>query len=141
MSGSGSAVYGLFESETQAKEPLREHLSQIVLSGKEHFDSTQFSTIHASTTHLSALSLATHYSQRNGRAGLGCSRCDSFSGDVCVDHPAFGAAVVGRFLESLGLKVAIVPQPNWRTTCVTFANSVAQSYFSSGPRGHGFDAE
>lgn len=37
-----------------------------------------------------------------------------FSGDAYVDHPAFGAAVVGRFLESLGLKVAIVPQPNWR---------------------------
>lgn len=37
-----------------------------------------------------------------------------FSGDAYVDHPAFGAAVVGRFLESLGLRVAIVPQPNWR---------------------------
>jgi uncharacterized radical SAM protein YgiQ len=37
-----------------------------------------------------------------------------FSGDAYVDHPAFGSAVIGRFLESLGLKVAIVPQPNWR---------------------------
>lgn len=37
-----------------------------------------------------------------------------FSGDAYVDHPSFGAAVVGRVLESLGLKVAIVPQPNWR---------------------------
>ena len=37
-----------------------------------------------------------------------------FSGDAYVDHPSFGAAVVGRLLESLGLKVAIVPQPNWR---------------------------
>jgi uncharacterized radical SAM protein YgiQ len=37
-----------------------------------------------------------------------------FSGDAYVDHPSFGAAVVGRFLESMGLKVAIVPQPDWR---------------------------
>jgi uncharacterized radical SAM protein YgiQ len=37
-----------------------------------------------------------------------------FSGDVYVDHPAFGAAVMGRLMESMGLKVAIVPQPNWR---------------------------
>ena len=37
-----------------------------------------------------------------------------FSGDAYVDHPSFGAAVIGRMLESQGLKVAIVPQPNWR---------------------------
>lgn len=37
-----------------------------------------------------------------------------FSGDAYVDHPSFGAAVVGRTLESLGLRVAIVPQPDWR---------------------------
>jgi len=37
-----------------------------------------------------------------------------FSGDAYVDHPSFGAAVIGRVMESLGLKVAIVPQPNWR---------------------------
>ena len=37
-----------------------------------------------------------------------------FSGDAYVDHPSFGAAVVGRVLESCGLRVAIVPQPNWR---------------------------
>lgn len=37
-----------------------------------------------------------------------------FSGDAYVDHPSFGAAVIGRILESEGLKVAIVPQPNWR---------------------------
>ncbi|HKJ05847.1 MAG TPA: YgiQ family radical SAM protein [Flavobacteriaceae bacterium] len=35
-----------------------------------------------------------------------------FSGDAYVDHPAFGAAVVGRILESYGLRVAIVPQPS-----------------------------
>ena len=37
-----------------------------------------------------------------------------FSGDAYVDHPSFGAAVIGRTLESAGYRVAIVPQPNWR---------------------------
>ncbi|MCC8153815.1 MAG: YgiQ family radical SAM protein [Tannerellaceae bacterium] len=37
-----------------------------------------------------------------------------FSGDAYVDHPSFGAAVVGRTLEAEGLRVAIVPQPDWR---------------------------
>ncbi len=37
-----------------------------------------------------------------------------FSGDAYVDHPAFGAAVIGRIIESEGLKVAIIPQPNWQ---------------------------
>lgn len=36
------------------------------------------------------------------------------TGDAYVDHPAFGCAVVGRILESMGLKVAIISQPNWR---------------------------
>ncbi len=37
-----------------------------------------------------------------------------FSGDAYVDHPSFGAAVIGRVLESKGYRVAIVPQPDWR---------------------------
>lgn len=37
-----------------------------------------------------------------------------FSGDAYVDHPSFGSAVIARLIESHGLKVAIVPQPNWR---------------------------
>ena len=37
-----------------------------------------------------------------------------FSGDAYVDHPSFGAAVIGRTLQAHGLSVAIVPQPNWR---------------------------
>ena len=37
-----------------------------------------------------------------------------FSGDAYIDHPAFGAAVIGRVLENAGYKVAIVPQPDWR---------------------------
>lgn len=37
-----------------------------------------------------------------------------FSGDAYVDHPAFGAAVIGRMLQAQGYRVAIVPQPNWQ---------------------------
>lgn len=37
-----------------------------------------------------------------------------FSGDAYVDHPSFGAAVIGRIIESEGFRVAIVPQPDWR---------------------------
>jgi len=36
-----------------------------------------------------------------------------FSGDAYVDHPSFGAAVIGRVLEANGYRVAIVPQPDW----------------------------
>ena len=36
-----------------------------------------------------------------------------FSGDAYVDHPSFGAAVIGRVLEAAGYRVAIVPQPDW----------------------------
>ena len=36
-----------------------------------------------------------------------------FSGDAYVDHPSFGVAVVGRILEACGLRVCIVPQPDW----------------------------
>lgn len=37
-----------------------------------------------------------------------------FSGDAYVDHPSFGAAVIGRVIESEGWRVALVPQPDWR---------------------------
>ncbi len=49
-------------------------------------------------------------------ARLGWDRPDVilFSGDAYVDHPSFGAAVIGRTLQAAGYKVAIVPQPNWR---------------------------
>ena len=36
-----------------------------------------------------------------------------FSGDAYVDHPSFGAAVIGRAIEAAGWRVAIVPQPDW----------------------------
>jgi uncharacterized radical SAM protein YgiQ len=36
------------------------------------------------------------------------------SGDAYVDHPAFGVALIGRWLEKLGYRVAILAQPDWR---------------------------
>ncbi|RQD71366.1 MAG: YgiQ family radical SAM protein [Tindallia sp. MSAO_Bac2] len=35
------------------------------------------------------------------------------SGDAYVDHPSFGAAIIGRWLEAAGFKVGIIPQPDW----------------------------
>lgn len=36
------------------------------------------------------------------------------SGDAYIDHPSFGAAVISRYLEHYGFKVAILAQPNWK---------------------------
>jgi uncharacterized radical SAM protein YgiQ len=36
------------------------------------------------------------------------------SGDAYIDHPSFGVAVLARLLEKMGLKVAVIPQPNWQ---------------------------
>ena len=36
------------------------------------------------------------------------------AGDAYVDHPSFGAAVIGRIIEAEGFKVAIIPHPNWQ---------------------------
>lgn len=52
------------------------------------------------------------------------------TGDAYVDHPAFGAAVIGRLIESKGLKVAILPQPNWQDDLRDFKNSEDPGYFS-----------
>ncbi|MCY3023668.1 MAG: YgiQ family radical SAM protein [Planctomycetota bacterium] len=38
------------------------------------------------------------------------------TGDAYVDHPAFGAALIGRWLQHLGLRVGIIAQPDWRGT-------------------------
>ena len=46
--------------------------------------------------------------------GWDCVDVVLFSGDAYVDHPAFGAAVIGRTLQAAGFRVAIVPQPNWQ---------------------------
>lgn len=38
------------------------------------------------------------------------------TGDAYVDHPSFGTAIIGRVLESRGYKVAVLAQPDWRST-------------------------
>jgi uncharacterized radical SAM protein YgiQ len=48
---------------------------------------------------------------------LGWDACDVVlvSGDAYVDHPTFGAAMIGRLLEREGWRVGIIAQPDWRT--------------------------
>ncbi len=45
---------------------------------------------------------------------LGWDRCDIVlvTGDAYVDHPSFGAALIGRYLESIGYRVGVIPQPD-----------------------------
>src|SRR3989338_7173312 len=38
------------------------------------------------------------------------------TGDAYVDHPSFGAAVIGRVLEHAGFKVGIIAQPDWKAS-------------------------
>ncbi len=49
---------------------------------------------------------------------LGWDSCDIIivSGDAYVDHPSFGMAVIGRFLEAQGFRVGIIAQPRWQNT-------------------------
>jgi uncharacterized radical SAM protein YgiQ len=48
---------------------------------------------------------------------LGWDACDVIlvTGDAYVDHPSFGAALIGRVLEEQGFRVGIIPQPAWRS--------------------------
>ncbi|NPA37433.1 MAG: YgiQ family radical SAM protein [Chlorobi bacterium] len=52
-----------------------------------------------------------------------------FTGDAYIDHPSFGAAVVGRIIEQFGWRVAIVPQPNWRDDLRDFRKLGKPKYF------------
>ncbi len=52
-----------------------------------------------------------------------------FSGDAYVDHPSFGPAVIGRVLEEEGMRVAIVPQPNWQDDLRDFRKLGKPRYF------------
>jgi len=51
------------------------------------------------------------------------------SGDAYVDHPAFGPAVIGRIIQSEGLRVGIIPQPNWRDDLRDFKKFGAPKLF------------
>ena len=53
-----------------------------------------------------------------------------FSGDAFVDHPSFGTAVIARWLQKWGYRVAVVPQPNWRDDLRDFRKlGVPRLYF------------
>lgn len=52
-----------------------------------------------------------------------------FTGDAYIDHPAFGAAVIARVMEAEGLRVAVVPQPNWRDDLRDFRKLGAPKMF------------
>ena len=52
-----------------------------------------------------------------------------FSGDAYVDHPSFGPAVIGRVIEAEGLRVALVPQPNWKDDLRDFRKLGSPKYF------------
>jgi uncharacterized radical SAM protein YgiQ len=47
---------------------------------------------------------------------LGWDSCDIIlvSGDAYIDHPSFGAALIGRLLEAQGFRVGIIAQPDWQ---------------------------
>ena len=52
-----------------------------------------------------------------------------FSGDAYIDHPSFGPAVIGRVIEDEGMRVAIVPQPNWQDDLRDFRKLGKPKYF------------
>ena len=54
-----------------------------------------------------------------------------FSGDAFIDHPSFGTAVIARWLQKWGYRVAVVPQPNWRDDLRDFRKlGVPRLYFA-----------
>ena len=70
-------------------------------------------------------------SSKKEMEALGWERPDViiFSGDAYIDHPSFGAAVITRTLEAAGMRVAVVPQPNWRDDLRDFSKLGAPRYF------------
>ena len=48
---------------------------------------------------------------------LGWDSCDIIivTGDAYIDHPSFGTAIVGRFLELMGFRVGVISQPDWHS--------------------------
>ena len=50
------------------------------------------------------------------RSGIGVPDFVYVSGDAYVDHPSFGAAIITRILDAAGFSVAVLAQPNFRST-------------------------
>ena len=55
------------------------------------------------------------------------------TGDAYVDHPSFGAAVIGRVLEARGFRVGIIAQPDWRSLMLS-ARWAVRACSSASPR-------
>jgi uncharacterized radical SAM protein YgiQ len=62
---------------------------------------------------------------------LGWDSCDIIivTGDAYVDHPSFGMAVIGRFLEAQGFRVGIIAQPAWQNTDAIMALGKPNLFF------------
>jgi uncharacterized radical SAM protein YgiQ len=62
---------------------------------------------------------------------LGWDTCDIIivTGDAYVDHPSFGMAVIGRFLEAQGFRVGIIAQPRWQNTADIMALGKPNLFF------------
>ncbi len=62
---------------------------------------------------------------------LGWDSCDIIlvSGDCYIDHPSFGAALVGRLLEAQGFRVGIIAQPDWQNASAFKALGKPNLYF------------
>ena len=52
-----------------------------------------------------------------------------FTGDAYIDHPSFGGAVIARVVEDEGLRVAVIPQPNWKDDLRDFRKLGRPGYF------------
>lgn len=54
---------------------------------------------------------------RDEMEALGWDSCDIIivSGDAYIDHPSFGAALIGRLLEAQGFRVGLICQPDWHS--------------------------
>ncbi|EEO28162.1 YgiQ family radical SAM protein [Oxalobacter paraformigenes] len=68
---------------------------------------------------------------RQEMEALGWDACDIIivSGDAYVDHPSFGAAVIGRVLEAQGFRVGIIAQPDWKSAAAFRSLGRPKLYF------------
>ena len=66
---------------------------------------------------------------------LGWDQCDVVlvSGDAYVDHPSFGAAMIGRVLERAGWRVGIIAQPDWQDAEATSPPWASRASSSASP--------
>jgi radical SAM superfamily enzyme YgiQ (UPF0313 family) len=74
---------------------------------------------------------------------LGWDSCDIIlvTGDAYIDHPSFGMALVGRLLESQGLRVGILAQPAWQGTERVPRAGQAAPVLGRDRRQHGLDGQ